>query len=226
MISEASRGPWRDFENRCAPFLAGARLPHCDVHRDRRVRCSLRQCEVEGRHHDRAPREGARAFLSPRHGPPARPPCIRSGWRWLIRTRPERTLRSSRSTSVYAFSFHRLLVMPSPSTRSSSRRSPLMGPPLPTTRRFVPTPRAFPVVWTSLGDVHRRQNKFLTPSRRPPQVNIAMAVALDGGLITPVLQDVANTDIFSLGKSWKVCRPARKHVEPIRAPLIDLDYHT
>jgi len=35
------------------------------------------------------------------------------------------------------------------------------------------------------------------------QVNIAVAVALDGGLITPVLTDVANTDVFQIGRKWK-----------------------
>ena len=36
-----------------------------------------------------------------------------------------------------------------------------------------------------------------------PKVAIAVAVALDGGLITPVLQDVAGTDLFQLGRQWK-----------------------
>jgi pyruvate dehydrogenase E2 component (dihydrolipoamide acetyltransferase) len=35
------------------------------------------------------------------------------------------------------------------------------------------------------------------------KVNLAVAVALDGGLITPVLADVANTDLFQVGRAWK-----------------------
>jgi pyruvate dehydrogenase E2 component (dihydrolipoamide acetyltransferase) len=35
------------------------------------------------------------------------------------------------------------------------------------------------------------------------QVNIAVAVALDGGLITPVLSDAAGTDVFQIGRKWK-----------------------
>ena len=46
-------------------------------------------------------------------------------------------------------------------------------------------------------------------------MNIAMAVALDGGLITPVLADVANTDLFQLGRSWKA-RPTRRNMPPAR----------
>ncbi len=34
-------------------------------------------------------------------------------------------------------------------------------------------------------------------------MNIAVAVALDGGLITPVLSDAANTDVFQIGRRWK-----------------------
>eukprot|EP00271_Cylindrocystis_brebissonii_P011845 TRINITY_DN29814_c0_g1_i1.p1 TRINITY_DN29814_c0_g1~~TRINITY_DN29814_c0_g1_i1.p1 ORF type:complete len:518 (+),score=144.77 TRINITY_DN29814_c0_g1_i1:113-1666(+) len=34
-------------------------------------------------------------------------------------------------------------------------------------------------------------------------VNIAVAVAMDGGLITPVLQDADKTDIYSLSRKWK-----------------------
>lgn len=38
-----------------------------------------------------------------------------------------------------------------------------------------------------------------------PNINVAMAVALpDGGLITPVLKNADSTDIYSLGRSWKV----------------------
>jgi pyruvate dehydrogenase E2 component (dihydrolipoamide acetyltransferase) len=35
------------------------------------------------------------------------------------------------------------------------------------------------------------------------EVNIACAVALDGGLITPVLRNVANTDVYEVGRQWK-----------------------
>ena len=34
-------------------------------------------------------------------------------------------------------------------------------------------------------------------------MNIAVAVALDGGLITPVLSDAAGTDVFQIGRKWK-----------------------
>ena len=34
------------------------------------------------------------------------------------------------------------------------------------------------------------------------KVNIAVAVALDDGLITPVLNDTANTDVYQLGREW------------------------
>lgn len=35
-------------------------------------------------------------------------------------------------------------------------------------------------------------------------INIAMAVALDGGLITPTLKNADKIDIYSLGRKWKV----------------------
>ncbi|CAK9160330.1 unnamed protein product [Ilex paraguariensis] len=35
-------------------------------------------------------------------------------------------------------------------------------------------------------------------------INIAVAVAMDGGLITPVLQDADKVDIYSLSRKWKV----------------------
>jgi len=35
-------------------------------------------------------------------------------------------------------------------------------------------------------------------------INVAMAVALDGGLITPVIQKVNTLDIYSVGRVWKV----------------------
>lgn len=38
-------------------------------------------------------------------------------------------------------------------------------------------------------------------------INIAMAVAIDGGLITPTLKYANERDIFELGEDWKV-RPA------------------
>ena len=35
------------------------------------------------------------------------------------------------------------------------------------------------------------------------KVNIAIAVALESGLITPVLQDTAGTDVYEIGRKWK-----------------------
>ena len=35
------------------------------------------------------------------------------------------------------------------------------------------------------------------------KVNIAVAVALEQGLITPVLQDTAGTDVYEIGRKWK-----------------------
>jgi pyruvate dehydrogenase E2 component (dihydrolipoamide acetyltransferase) len=34
-------------------------------------------------------------------------------------------------------------------------------------------------------------------------INVAMAVAIDGGLITPVLQKCQDLDLFSIGRNWK-----------------------
>lgn len=35
------------------------------------------------------------------------------------------------------------------------------------------------------------------------EVNVAMAVALDGGLITPTLKGAQNLDLFSISRQWK-----------------------
>lgn len=35
-------------------------------------------------------------------------------------------------------------------------------------------------------------------------INIANAVAMDGGLITPVLKDADTTDIYTMSRTWKV----------------------
>ncbi|KAJ6859126.1 hypothetical protein NC652_041429 [Populus alba x Populus x berolinensis] len=47
-------------------------------------------------------------------------------------------------------------------------------------------------------------------------VNIAVAVAIDGGLITPVLQDADKVDIFSLSRKWKelVDKARAKQLQP------------
>ncbi|KAL8439143.1 hypothetical protein Efla_000658 [Eimeria flavescens] len=37
----------------------------------------------------------------------------------------------------------------------------------------------------------------------PPSVDIAMAVSIKGGLVTPVLKDVLNRDVFTLARSWR-----------------------
>lgn len=34
-------------------------------------------------------------------------------------------------------------------------------------------------------------------------VNVAMAVAIDGGLITPTIVGTQNLDIYSIGRKWK-----------------------
>ncbi|CEL96769.1 unnamed protein product [Vitrella brassicaformis CCMP3155] len=39
--------------------------------------------------------------------------------------------------------------------------------------------------------------------RHPGEVNVAMAVALDGGLLTPVLKQANAVDIFQLSRDWK-----------------------
>ncbi|PKA46956.1 Dihydrolipoyllysine-residue acetyltransferase component 3 [Apostasia shenzhenica] len=47
-------------------------------------------------------------------------------------------------------------------------------------------------------------------------INIAVAVAIDGGLITPVLQDADKVDIYSLSRKWKelVERARAKQLQP------------
>ncbi|CAA0809901.1 Dihydrolipoyllysine-residue acetyltransferase component 5 of pyruvate dehydrogenase complex-chloroplastic [Striga hermonthica] len=47
-------------------------------------------------------------------------------------------------------------------------------------------------------------------------INIAVAVAIDGGLITPVLQDADKTDIYSLSREWKdlVDKARAKQLQP------------
>ncbi|PIN23339.1 Dihydrolipoamide acetyltransferase [Handroanthus impetiginosus] len=48
------------------------------------------------------------------------------------------------------------------------------------------------------------------------QINIAVAVAIDGGLITPVLQDADKVDIYSLSRKWKelVDKARAKQLQP------------
>ena len=51
----------------------------------------------------------------------------------------------------------------------------------------------------------------------PENINIAVAVAMeDGGLITPVLKEPCNTDLFELSREWKdlVKRSRSKELEP------------
>ena len=51
----------------------------------------------------------------------------------------------------------------------------------------------------------------------PENINIAVAVAMeDGGLITPVLKEPCNTDLFELSREWKdlVKRSRAKQLEP------------
>ncbi|CAL1409977.1 unnamed protein product [Linum trigynum] len=47
-------------------------------------------------------------------------------------------------------------------------------------------------------------------------INIAVAVAIDGGLITPVLQDADKSDIYSLSRKWKelVDKARAKQLQP------------
>ncbi|RAL54956.1 hypothetical protein DM860_013652 [Cuscuta australis] len=47
-------------------------------------------------------------------------------------------------------------------------------------------------------------------------INIAVAVAIDGGLITPVLQDADKVDIYSLSRKWKelVVKARAKQLQP------------
>jgi pyruvate/2-oxoglutarate dehydrogenase complex dihydrolipoamide acyltransferase (E2) component len=42
-------------------------------------------------------------------------------------------------------------------------------------------------------------------------INVANAVAMDGGLITPVLKDADSTDIYTLSRNWKVSSCATYH---------------
>ncbi|CAA3017173.1 dihydrolipoyllysine-residue acetyltransferase component 5 of pyruvate dehydrogenase complex [Olea europaea subsp. europaea] len=48
------------------------------------------------------------------------------------------------------------------------------------------------------------------------QINIAVAVAIDGGLITPVLQDADKIDLYSLSRKWKelVDKARAKQLQP------------
>ncbi|GLT52228.1 hypothetical protein SLA2020_403310 [Shorea laevis] len=47
-------------------------------------------------------------------------------------------------------------------------------------------------------------------------INIAVAVVIDGSLITPVLQDADKVDIFSLSRKWKelVDKAQAKQLQP------------
>jgi pyruvate dehydrogenase E2 component (dihydrolipoamide acetyltransferase) len=71
---------------------------------------------------------------------------------------------------------------------------------------------------TALVD-HPLVNSSYTPSglKTNPQINIAIAVAMDeGGLITPVLRDAANKDVYQLSREWKdlVARARSKKLQP------------
>lgn len=73
-------------------------------------------------------------------------------------------------------------------------------------------------VATALVD-HPLVNSSYTPSglKTNPQINIAIAVAMDdGGLITPVLRDAANKDVYQLSREWKdlVARARSKKLQP------------
>lgn len=48
------------------------------------------------------------------------------------------------------------------------------------------------------------------------RVNVAMAVAMDGGLITPVLKDADQTDIYTMSRQWAdlVKRARSKQLAP------------
>jgi len=66
---------------------------------------------------------------------------------------------------------------------------------------------------------HPLVNSSYTPSglKTNPQINIAIAVAMDeGGLITPVLRDAANKDVYQLSREWKdlVARARSKKLQP------------
>ncbi|WJX14210.1 dihydrolipoyllysine-residue acetyltransferase [Trifolium repens] len=47
-------------------------------------------------------------------------------------------------------------------------------------------------------------------------INIAVVVAIDGGLITPVLQDADKVDVYSLSRKWKelVDKARAKQLQP------------
>ncbi len=71
---------------------------------------------------------------------------------------------------------------------------------------------------TALVD-HPLVNSSYTPSglKTNPQINIAIAVAMDeGGLITPVLRNAANKDVYQLSREWKdlVARARSKKLQP------------
>jgi pyruvate dehydrogenase E2 component (dihydrolipoamide acetyltransferase) len=71
---------------------------------------------------------------------------------------------------------------------------------------------------TALVD-HPLVNSSYTPTglKTNPQINIAIAVAMDeGGLITPVLRDAANKDVYQLSREWKdlVARARSKKLQP------------
>ena len=71
---------------------------------------------------------------------------------------------------------------------------------------------------TTLVD-HPLVNSSYTPNglKTNPQINIAIAVAMDeGGLITPVLRDAANKDVYQLSREWKdlVARARSKKLQP------------
>jgi pyruvate dehydrogenase E2 component (dihydrolipoamide acetyltransferase) len=73
-------------------------------------------------------------------------------------------------------------------------------------------------VATTLVD-HPLVNTSYTPSglKTHPQINIAIAVAMeDGGLITPVLRDASNKDVYQLSREWKdlVARARSKKLQP------------
>jgi pyruvate dehydrogenase E2 component (dihydrolipoamide acetyltransferase) len=66
---------------------------------------------------------------------------------------------------------------------------------------------------------HPLVNTSYTPSglKTHPQINIAIAVAMeDGGLITPVLRDASNKDVYQLSREWKdlVARARSKKLQP------------
>jgi pyruvate dehydrogenase E2 component (dihydrolipoamide acetyltransferase) len=73
-------------------------------------------------------------------------------------------------------------------------------------------------VATALVD-HPLVNSSYTPNglKANAQINVAIAVAMDdGGLITPVLRDAANKDVYQLSREWKdlVARARTKKLQP------------